>query len=178
MADDAQQELPDLGERSRRDFLKTVASVLLGIITTLVVVPMVWMVSIGGYRRSGLSYTSVASLDSLPLGQPKEVSFTAESTDAYLRQRVSYAAWVIKHSPTEVTVFSPICPHLGCHYDWNAGRGEFMCPCHGSVFSPDGKVLAGPAPRPLDTLPSKIEHGELLVAWERFEPGIRGKVPV
>ena len=36
---------------------------------------------------------------------------------------------------------------------------------------------AGPAPRPLDTLPEKVENGELWVEWERFKLGIHEKVP-
>jgi menaquinol-cytochrome c reductase iron-sulfur subunit len=31
--------------------------------------------------------------------------------------------------------------------------------------------LAGPAPRPLDLLPSKIENGRLLVEFKEFKPG-------
>ena len=51
---------------------------------------------------------------------------------------------------TEVTAYSPICPHLGCHYyDWNPQSKTFVCPCHGSVYSIHGKILGGPAPRPL-----------------------------
>jgi menaquinol-cytochrome c reductase iron-sulfur subunit len=178
MTEDSQPEAPDLRQRSRRDFLKAAAVTLLSILIALVLVPMGWMLSVVGYRRRGLTYTRVASVASLPTGQPQDVSFTAESAEAYLRERVTYDAWVIKHSPTEVTVYSPICPHLGCRYDWHPQRGEFICPCHNSVFSTDGKVLAGPAPRPLDTLPHKIEGGELLVAWERFQPGIAKKVPI
>jgi menaquinol-cytochrome c reductase iron-sulfur subunit len=83
--------------------------------------------------------------------------------------------WAVKNSSSDVTVFSPICPHLGCRYKWHADSQHFICPCHGSVFSIDGKVLGGPAPRPLDTLPTKIENGELFVEWELFKEGISQK---
>lgn len=42
---------------------------------------------------------------------------------------------------------SAICTHLGCIvYSTETG---FRCPCHGSVYNDEGKVIAGPAPRNL-----------------------------
>jgi len=39
-------------------------------------------------------------------------------------------------------------------------------------------VLGGPAPRPLDTLPTKIQSEELNVEWKQFKAGIPEKVHV
>jgi Rieske Fe-S protein len=43
------------------------------------------------------------------------------------------------------------------------------------VFNIDGKVISGPAPRPLDTLPKEVKNNFLYVLWERFKPGIAKK---
>ena len=37
------------------------------------------------------------------------------------------------------------CPHLGCALKWNEAEHSWDCPCHGSRFSEDGKVLDNPA---------------------------------
>jgi cytochrome b6-f complex iron-sulfur subunit len=39
-----------------------------------------------------------------------------------------------------------VCTHLGCVVPWNANENKFMCPCHGSQYNSEGKVVRGPAP--------------------------------
>lgn len=45
----------------------------------------------------------------------------------------------------ELNAVSAICPHMKCVLRWNDGEESWDCPCHGSRFSPEGKVLDGPA---------------------------------
>lgn len=95
-------------------------------------------------------------------------------------------------SESEIIVFSRICPHLGCIYnfvrDWQeitAGYGGYVppkdrqhalmgCPCHLSIYDPadprqPGRVLSGPAPRPPRTFFYQINDEKILV--RRVEPG-------
>ncbi len=39
-----------------------------------------------------------------------------------------------------------VCTHLGCVVPWNASANRFICPCHGSQYNNEGKVVRGPAP--------------------------------
>jgi len=39
-----------------------------------------------------------------------------------------------------------VCTHLGCVVPWNQAENKFMCPCHGSQYNDQGKVVRGPAP--------------------------------
>lgn len=48
--------------------------------------------------------------------------------------------------------FAITCPHLGCSYAFDDGKKHFVCPCHGSEFALDGRVLHGPATAPLSHL--------------------------
>lgn len=56
-----------------------------------------------------------------------------------------------------VHAVSPVCTHLGCRVAWNRAERSWDCPCHGSRFGPDGRVLQGPAVKPL--APRQIEDG-------------------
>jgi len=44
-----------------------------------------------------------------------------------------------------LTLTSPRCPHLGCALKWNPYERSWDCPCHGSRFTQDGKLLDGPS---------------------------------
>ncbi len=44
-----------------------------------------------------------------------------------------------------LTITEKRCPHLGCALKWNSSEHSWDCPCHGSRFAPDGKLLDNPA---------------------------------
>ena len=165
-------------ELGRRRFLARACGILAAPLAAVIGYPLVASLVGTIYRKSKLHYSKTPGFTSAPEGRPVELSFTYIKTDAYLRTESTEAVWVIKQTPSEATVFSPLCPHMGCRYEWHPRLQKFICPCHGSIFSITGKVLGGPAPRPLDTLPHKIEDGTLHVEWERFEPGIFEKVRI
>ncbi|MEK7324919.1 MAG: Rieske 2Fe-2S domain-containing protein [Chloroflexota bacterium] len=59
------------------------------------------------------------------------------------------------------------CTHLGCTVPWREDEGQFHCPCHSSLFNTKGEVTGGPAPRPLDIFPVKLQDGNLIVDTSR-----------
>merc|ERR550532_3708583 len=51
-----------------------------------------------------------------------------------------------------------VCTHLGCVVPWNKGLNKFACPCHGSQYDQNGKVVRGPAP--LSLALAKVAEGD------------------
>lgn len=50
----------------------------------------------------------------------------------------------------ELHLVSAECTHLKCIVKWNGDEKSWDCPCHGSRFTHDGKVINGPANKNLD----------------------------
>ncbi len=59
---------------------------------------------------------------------------------------------------------SLVCTHLGCIVRWNAATREFDCPCHAARFDVEGRVLAGPPPKPLPVFHAVAVQGEVVVS--------------
>ena len=72
-------------------------------------------------------------------------------------------------------ILSPICPHLGCSVRWVGDENKFICPCHSGSFTADGERIAGPPPRSMDSLESKVEDGVLKVRYQYFRQLVPNK---
>lgn len=53
------------------------------------------------------------------------------------------------------------CTHQGCELD--VGGGIYTCPCHGSEFQTDGKVIQGPAEKNLRTYSITTDHENIYI---------------
>jgi cytochrome b6-f complex iron-sulfur subunit len=74
-----------------------------------------------------------------------------------------YRFWLVR-SDEGVYALYVVCTHLGCLYQWRPTEDQFICPCHGSVFTRTGEYVAGPAPRSLDSFVVRVmdDQGNVL----------------
>ena len=55
---------------------------------------------------------------------------------------------------------STTCTHLGCTVAWKAEQNRFVCPCHGSQYDEQGRVVHGPARRNLGLLTVVVKQNQ------------------
>lgn len=60
----------------------------------------------------------------------------------------------------QFVAYSAICTHAGCQVQFDPGAQYITCPCHGAVYDPNNgaRVLAGPAPFPLQQVPIRYDQ--------------------
>ena len=122
---------------------------------------------LGGSKSSRTgNFVEAAKLTQLEVGKPREVTLERTRVDAWRTFQEKVVAWVVRTDAKNVVAYAPQCTHLGCAYHWEESRNQFVCPCHESRFSIDGKVLGGPAARPLDRYAVRLDNDKVLIGAE------------
>ena len=82
----------------------------------------------------------------------------------------SFAPTTAENKKIEDFGINAVCTHLGCVVPWNQAENKFMCPCHGSQYNNQGKVVRGPAPLSLALAHVEIKDGNVAVAtWSETD---------
>ncbi|MBS1873751.1 MAG: Rieske (2Fe-2S) protein [Acidobacteria bacterium] len=152
-----------MADDNRRNFFLTVIYGLWGLIASALAIPAAGYLLLPGKTRKPAAWTPVGELAELQPGAPTEMMFRRNRADGWKVTSEKTSAWVVKTGDNDVVAFAPGCTHLGCAYHWDEQGRHFLCPCHTSTFGLDGKVLSGPAPRPLDRFEAKVQNGKVLI---------------
>ena len=157
------QDQPD----RRRSFLLAAIYGLWTLIGLALAIPAAIYLLLPPKPRKGEEWADAGDISSVPAGAPVEIVFRRNRIDGWRILSEKATAWAVKTQDGKVVAFAPQCTHLGCAYRWEDDKKQFLCPCHTSVFGIDGRVLAGPAPRPLDRYDVKVENKKLLLGQIR-----------
>jgi menaquinol-cytochrome c reductase iron-sulfur subunit len=162
--DNVQSSPPEAAESAtRRRFQIGAIYGLMAVISTALGLPALAYLFVPGAVRKREEWIEVGDVTRLAPGVPVELTFRRNRVDGWKVISEKSTAWVVKTGDTQVTAYGPQCTHLGCAYHWEQDKKEFLCPCHTSLFGIDGKVISGPAPRPLDRYETKVEGTKLLL---------------
>ena len=156
--------------QTRRTFYVAAIYGIWGLISAALAIPALIYLLIPPRMRRQSEWVEAGDLSQVPMGTPVEVTFRRMRVDGWKVYSEKDTAWVVKTANNQVVAYGPQCTHLGCAYHWDAAKNEFVCPCHNSLFSIDGRVLGGPAPRALDRFETRIEGGQLMVGRLQTSP--------
>ncbi|TAK09026.1 MAG: ubiquinol-cytochrome c reductase iron-sulfur subunit [Candidatus Manganitrophaceae bacterium] len=164
-----------MSEMTRRSFFGKTIAAIMGLIGLGLGIPLFGYAVLPTLRKREEPWSEVGPLNLVEINRPKEMDVVRSLSSGWMKTNTVRSIWAYKRPDGAVVAFSPICTHLGCGYRWSEGDQKFLCPCHNSVFDLDGRVLAGPAPRPLDALPTKVEGDRLFVLYQEFKAGLSKK---
>lgn len=172
-ASDSDSPTPD-----RRRFLRWISAVGATLSAAVAGVPSVLAFISPGFRRESPSnWIKLGETALLDIGVPIKRDFTQSVSDAWVEGRVQNTVWLYSEDGEQFTAYNGRCTHLGCGVDFDPDKQVFHCPCHHGLFDvKSGAVVGGPPPRALDTLPVRVEDGEVLVQFKHFRAGIADKI--
>lgn len=98
-----------------------------------------------GFNKWGMTTSMVSAMILSDLVQEKKNPYE----DVFSPSRsILHPQLAVNGFEAAVSLLTPTtkrCPHLGCALKWNAREHTWDCPCHGSRFTRDGKLIDNPA---------------------------------
>lgn len=112
-------------------------------------------------RADERTWVSAGNEADLETDVPKEIAVAVQVKDGWFQTRDHRLVYATKQLDGSLVVLSPVCTHLGCTVSWDQKTKQFHCPCHGGVYDPGGRNVAGPPPRPLARFEARVTDGKL-----------------
>ena len=72
----------------------------------------------------------------------------------------------IRQSEEVILAFDPTCTHKKCTVDYDPDEKLIVCPCHGSTYDLEGKVLKGPAKKPLTEYQAELSKDKIIFSMD------------
>jgi len=107
-----------------------------------------------GFGGNGMTYSHVTALlltDLIANGKIHELVELAPGEAKVVKYEGDTIA-LYKDENGGLHAVNPACTHINCIVGWNTAEQTWDCPCHGSRFSMDGKVLTAPARKDLEKI--------------------------
>jgi menaquinol-cytochrome c reductase iron-sulfur subunit len=148
---------------TRRRFLGYLSGLLSAVIAAALALPLVRFYIGNAFQAKPARWLKLGLTREITPGRPKLYRISYPDQDGWRETVTRQDVYAVTPDGRDYIVLSNICTHLGCPIHWDDKVQQFLCPCHGGVFSAEGKVLKGPPPKPLIQMTHKIEGGALYV---------------
>ncbi len=98
-----------------------------------------------GFNAWGMSSSMVSARVLADLVRDKDSEYASVFSPSRSMLRAQLAINAVESLVGILTPTVPRCPHLGCALKYNSAEHSWDCPCHGSRFSENGKLLDNPS---------------------------------
>lgn len=78
-------------------------------------------------------------------------------------QQVSNTRTWLKRDNLGIMAVLATCTHLGCEVKYESEKGQWLCPCHGSIYDSEGRPISGPAPKALSRIAVELKPDGSLI---------------
>ncbi|REC45444.1 FAD-dependent oxidoreductase [Chryseobacterium pennipullorum] len=92
------------------------------------------------FIKDKISVEKIESFSEIKAGEAKVIQYEGSSYALY------------KESDGTLHLLKSTCPHALCEVRWNSAELSWDCPCHGSRFNVNGKILTGPTTKHLQKI--------------------------
>lgn len=98
-----------------------------------------------GFNKWGMTSAMAASMILSDLIEGKENPYAQVVDPSRTMLHPQLAMNGLEAAVNLLTPTRPRCPHLGCALKWNPQEHSWDCPCHGSRFTKEGRLLENPS---------------------------------
>lgn len=107
---------------------------------------------VADFVKDKLFAEKIGSLAEITGGEAKVVKYEGEMFAVY------------RENSGRMHILKSTCPHAKCEVRWNSAEISWDCPCHGSRFNVNGKMLTGPSVKDLIKVEEEDLRGEATFA--------------
>jgi Rieske Fe-S protein len=153
---------------TRRRFMTGTVNVAGAVAASAFVLPALGFALGPVFEKHEQRWQAVGPIDEFPEDTyvPKVITIVsgigqAGKSTAYIRKRNPKIDTDKPDKYNQYIAISTRCMHLGCPVRFVEAASRFICPCHGGVYTFEGKVDGGPPVRPLDRFYTEIRGNQL-----------------
>ena len=150
-------------DQGRRRFFARAIAAIQAVIGGTIGVMLGGAAASPAFARRQENWWTAARLATLTLNEPTPVVIRVARKDGYTQVVDRRTVFLVRSGDGEVTALDSTCSHLGCRVSWDRESRQLKCPCHGGVYDHTGAVVAGPPPKPLARIETRLDGDQVLV---------------
>ncbi|HEY6537741.1 MAG TPA: ubiquinol-cytochrome c reductase iron-sulfur subunit [Candidatus Dormibacteraeota bacterium] len=132
----------------------------------LIGAPIVGSVLSPVFAKRKTPWVMVADISQVAVGVPTAYVVNLPIDEGWTVPPVPRTVYVVKlnlSGQVELLTLSNVCTHMQCDVHWDINLKQFLCPCHGGLYSITGVNIGGPPPWPLFRYEHKLVGSTLYI---------------